>query len=66
MADLDTLKAKGVATPLTIGGTWTQVELFETVLISDLGPGPTTVCSTARPSGMTPRSRPRSTTTPSC
>ena len=36
--DMETLKAKGIATPLTIGGTWTQVQLFETVLISTLGP----------------------------
>lgn len=38
IADLDKVKASGIATPLSIGGTWTQVELFETVLISDLGP----------------------------
>jgi glucose/mannose transport system substrate-binding protein len=37
IADLGKVKASGVATPLTIGGTWTQVQLFETVLISDLG-----------------------------
>lgn len=37
MADMDKVKASGVSTPLTLGGTWTQVELFETVLISDLG-----------------------------
>jgi glucose/mannose transport system substrate-binding protein len=37
MADMDKIKAKGVATPLSISGTWTQVQLFETVLISDLG-----------------------------
>lgn len=37
IADMDKLKAAGIATPLTIGGTWTQVELLETVLISDLG-----------------------------
>jgi glucose/mannose transport system substrate-binding protein len=35
--DMDTLKAAGVKTPLSIAGTWTQVELLETVLISDLG-----------------------------
>lgn len=35
---LDTLKAKGVATPLAMGKDWTQVMLFESVLISDLGP----------------------------
>jgi len=37
IADMDKLKAAGVATPLSIAGTWTQVELLETVLISDLG-----------------------------
>lgn len=37
MADMDKVKASGVATPLSIAGTWTQVQLFETVLISDLG-----------------------------
>lgn len=37
IADMDKIKASGVSTPLTIGGTWTQVELLETVLISDLG-----------------------------
>lgn len=37
IADMDKLKAAGIATPLTIAGTWTQVELLETVLISDLG-----------------------------
>ncbi len=36
-ADLDTLKAKGVATPLALGKDWTQEMLFEAVLISDLG-----------------------------
>jgi glucose/mannose transport system substrate-binding protein len=35
---LDTLKAKGVATPLALGKDWTQQMLFEAVLISDLGP----------------------------
>jgi glucose/mannose transport system substrate-binding protein len=35
-ADLDTLKAKGV-TPLALGKDWTQLMLFEVVLISDLG-----------------------------
>jgi glucose/mannose transport system substrate-binding protein len=35
---LDTLKAKGVQTPLALGKDWTQVMLFEAVLISDLGP----------------------------
>ncbi|WP_344830164.1 ABC transporter substrate-binding protein, partial [Actinocorallia longicatena] len=35
---LDTLKSKGVATPLAVGKDWTQQMLFEAVLISDLGP----------------------------
>ena len=35
-ADLDKLKAKGV-TPLALGQDWTQLMLFESVLISDLG-----------------------------
>jgi glucose/mannose transport system substrate-binding protein len=34
---LDTLKTKGVATPLALGKDWTQQMLFEAVLISDLG-----------------------------
>ena len=38
MADMDKVKASGVATPLSIAGSWTQLQLFETVLISDLGP----------------------------
>lgn len=37
IADMDKLKAAGIATPLSIAGTWTQVQLLETVLISDLG-----------------------------
>lgn len=37
IADMDKLKAAGIKTPLSIAGTWTQVELLETVLISDLG-----------------------------
>nr|WP_231935176.1 extracellular solute-binding protein [Micromonospora viridifaciens] len=37
-AQLDTLKAKGVATPLALGKDWTQQMLFEAVLISKLGP----------------------------
>lgn len=37
IADMDTLKANGLSTPLAIGGDWTQVQLLETVLISDLG-----------------------------
>jgi glucose/mannose transport system substrate-binding protein len=38
ISDLQKVKASGVNTPLSIGGTWTQLQLFETVLISDLGP----------------------------
>lgn len=38
IADLEKVKAAGVKTPLSIGGTWTQLHLFETVLIADLGP----------------------------
>lgn len=38
IADLDKLKAAGVATPLAVGKDWTQVMLLESVLISDLGP----------------------------
>lgn len=34
---LDTLKGKGIATPLALGKDWTQEMLFEAVLISDLG-----------------------------
>jgi glucose/mannose transport system substrate-binding protein len=37
VADLDTLKAKGIATPLALGKDWTQEMLFEAVLITDLG-----------------------------
>ena len=36
IADLEKLKAKGV-TPLALGKDWTQLMLFEVVLISDLG-----------------------------
>jgi glucose/mannose transport system substrate-binding protein len=35
--DLDTLKAKGIKTPLAVGKDWTQEMLFESVLITDLG-----------------------------
>lgn len=38
IADMDKVKKSGVATPLSVGGTWTQVQLLENVLISDLGP----------------------------
>ncbi len=37
IADMAKVKKSGVKTPITIGGTWTQVQLLETVLISDLG-----------------------------
>ena len=38
MADMDKLKAAGVATPLSVGtAAWTQVHLFESVLLSALG-----------------------------
>ncbi len=37
IADMDKVKASGVQTPLSISGTWTQVQLLETVLIADLG-----------------------------
>lgn len=37
IADLKKLKSSGVNTPLSIGGTWTQVQLLETILIADLG-----------------------------
>lgn len=37
IADLDKLDKAGV-TPLSVGTTWTQVHLLETVLLADLGP----------------------------
>jgi len=37
IADLDKLKAKGIKSPLAIGKDWTQLMLFESVLITDLG-----------------------------
>ena len=37
LSDMEKLKQAGVSTPLSIAGTWTQVQLFETVLIADLG-----------------------------
>jgi glucose/mannose transport system substrate-binding protein len=37
IADLEKVKASGVSTPLGIGGTWTQTELFESVLAANLG-----------------------------
>jgi len=39
LADLAEVRASGVAYPLALGEGWTQVGLFETILISDLGPG---------------------------
>jgi len=39
MADLDKIKAASPnVTPLSVGTTWTQVHLLETVLIAELGP----------------------------
>ena len=38
IVDLQTLKDAGVATPLALGTDWTQLQLFENVLIADLGP----------------------------
>lgn len=37
LADMGKVKASGVSTPLSIGGTWTQTELFESILASTLG-----------------------------
>lgn len=37
LADMQKVKDSGVQTPITIGGTWTQVQLFETVLLAELG-----------------------------
>lgn len=37
IADLQKLKDSGVESPLALGTEWTQMQLFETVLISDLG-----------------------------
>ncbi|CAN5401067.1 extracellular solute-binding protein [soil metagenome] len=36
--DLQTLKDAGVEAPLALGTDWTQLQLFENVLIADLGP----------------------------
>jgi glucose/mannose transport system substrate-binding protein len=38
IVDLQTLKDAGVETPLALGTDWTQLQLFENVLIADLGP----------------------------
>ena len=37
LADLDKVKAKGVTAPLAVGKDWTQLMLFESVLITNLG-----------------------------
>nr|WP_296072367.1 ABC transporter substrate-binding protein [uncultured Actinoplanes sp.] len=37
IAALDEVKAKGIAAPLAVGKDWTQLMLFESVLITDLG-----------------------------
>lgn len=37
LEDLSKLKNSGVSTPLSIGGTWTQTELFESILAANLG-----------------------------
>jgi len=37
ISDLKKLKAAGVETPLALGTEWTQLQLFETVLLSELG-----------------------------
>ncbi|HEU4513895.1 MAG TPA: ABC transporter substrate-binding protein [Nocardioidaceae bacterium] len=36
--DMEKLKSSGIDAPLAVATDWTQVHLFETVLISDLGP----------------------------
>lgn len=38
IANLETLKGKGIAAPLAVGKDWTQLMLLEAVLITDLGP----------------------------
>jgi glucose/mannose transport system substrate-binding protein len=38
ISDMEKLKAGGLEAPLAVATDWTQVHLFETVLISDLGP----------------------------
>ena len=37
LADLQKVKDSGVSTPLSIGGTWTQTELLESILMANLG-----------------------------
>jgi glucose/mannose transport system substrate-binding protein len=39
LADLEALKAAGMAKPLALGGTETALHLFETVLLAQTGPG---------------------------
>lgn len=38
VTDLEKVRAAGIAAPLAIGRDWTQLMLFEAVLITDLGP----------------------------
>lgn len=37
IGDLESLREEGVAVPLALGTEWTQLQLFETVLLADLG-----------------------------
>lgn len=37
LADLETVRASGVEYPLALGNDWTQVQLFENVLLADMG-----------------------------
>jgi glucose/mannose transport system substrate-binding protein len=37
LADLEKVRASGVEYPLALGNDWTQVQLFENVLVADLG-----------------------------
>lgn len=37
ISDMDKLRNAGVSTPLSVSGSWTQVQLLETVLLADLG-----------------------------
>lgn len=37
IADMGKIKDAGIETPITVGGTWTQVHLFETILLAELG-----------------------------
>ena len=37
LADLDKVRASGVEYPLALGNDWTQVQLFENVLLADIG-----------------------------